>query len=86
MQCSSCSFSTKEIKTSKISEKLGEEEKPVVEVIDKELETEPLTDAKCPKCGHDKAYYSLVQTRSADEPETKFLKCAKCGFRWRDYT
>ncbi|MGV8162577.1 MAG: transcription factor S [Candidatus Nanoarchaeia archaeon] len=45
----------------------------------------PETDAECPKCKHQKASYWLVQTRAGDEPETKFLKCRKCAFTWRDY-
>lgn len=56
-----------------------------VEVVDKEIETLPLMEAECPKCHHKRAYYQLVQTRAADEPETKFLKCEKCKHRWRDY-
>ncbi len=39
----------------------------------------------CPECGHDKAYYELKQTRSADEAPTRFFECAKCGHKWRDY-
>ncbi len=46
----------------------------------------PLTDEECPKCGHGKARYWLVQTRAGDEPETKFLKCEKCKHQWRDYS
>ncbi|MEK6946569.1 MAG: transcription factor S, partial [Nanoarchaeota archaeon] len=34
---------------------------------------------------HKTAYFWLVQTRAGDEPETKFLKCEKCGHTWRDY-
>ena len=41
-------------------------------------DTLPLTDADCPKCEHEKAYYWLVQTRAGDEADTKFLKCEKC--------
>ena len=37
------------------------------------------------QCGHDKAYYELKQTRSADEAPTRFFECAKCGHKWRDY-
>ena len=61
------------------------EKKKKVEVIDKEIETLPLMEAECPKCHHRKAYYYLVQTRAADEPETKFLRCEKCKHKWRDY-
>lgn len=46
----------------------------------------PVTDAECPKCHNKKAYYWTAQTRAADEPETKFLKCQKCGHTWRDYS
>lgn len=40
----------------------------------------------CPKCGHLRAYFMQIQTRSADEPMTTFYKCcnAQCGHRWRD--
>lgn len=41
----------------------------------------------CPKCGHLRAYFMQIQTRSADEPMTTFYKCcnAQCGHRWRDW-
>ena len=55
-----------------------------VPVIDKEIETLPLTDAICPKCGHKKAFYWTRQMRALDEPETKFFKCEKCKNIWRD--
>ncbi len=45
----------------------------------------PKTKAACPKCNNKEAYYWLVQTRSADEAETKFFECVKCSYRWRDY-
>ncbi len=57
-----------------------------IEVVDKNIETDPLTDAECPKCGHKKAFFYLVQTRASDEPETKFLRCEKCNSQWRDYS
>lgn len=57
-----------------------------VEVVEKKIETAPLAEEDCPKCGHKKAYYWLVQTRAGDEAETKFLKCEKCSHSWRDYS
>ena len=39
----------------------------------------------CPKCGHDRASYELLQTRSADEAPTRFFTCEKCGHKWRGY-
>ena len=56
-----------------------------IAVIEKEEEIHPITKEDCPKCGHDEARWWTVQTRSADEPETKFFKCTKCKRTWRDY-
>jgi len=56
-----------------------------IAVVEKDIETLPKMKEECPKCGHDEAYYWLQQTRSGDEPETKFLRCAKCKHTWRDY-
>lgn len=81
----SCGYKTKDLSQAKIKEVVRKEEKEL-EVIDKEeVETLPVTDAECPKCGHKKAYYWLVQTRAGDEAETKFLRCQKCRHTWREY-
>ncbi len=81
----SCGYKSKDI-AAKISEKAKQKEKEI-EVIEKsqDLETLPKMEAKCEKCGHNSAYFWLVQTRAGDEPETKFLKCEKCSHTWRDY-
>ncbi|XP_053684705.1 DNA-directed RNA polymerase III subunit RPC10 [Sabethes cyaneus] len=44
------------------------------------------TDADCPACAHNRAYFMQMQTRSADEPMTTFYKCCNpiCGHNWRD--
>ena len=48
---------------------------------------EPLPTAAvtCARCDHDRAWYTIKQTASADEPPTRFFKCTDCGYRWRDY-
>ena len=56
-----------------------------VEVIEN-LETRPKVKIKCEKCGNDVAYFWSQQTRSADEPETRFFKCTKCEHTWREYS
>jgi len=69
-------------------ESLKEELKPKsqeVSVVESEVETLPLTEVDCPKCMHKKAFYWTIQTRAADEGETKFLKCENCKHTWRDY-
>jgi len=55
-----------------------------VEVVES-IETRPKIKITCEKCGHKIAYYWTQQTRGADEPETRFFKCAKCNYTWREY-
>ncbi|WP_409200172.1 transcription factor S [Methanobrevibacter sp. DSM 116169] len=66
-----------------VSEKI--ESKDNVIMKGEEISTLPTTNATCPKCGHDKAEWWLQQTRSADEAETRFLRCVSCKNTWREY-
>ena len=58
-------------------------------VLDKaaedKLEVMPKMKAECPNCGNNEAWYRTQQTRKSDEPETAFLRCTKCDYRWRKY-
>lgn len=38
---------------------------------------------KCNRCGKRETTFYELQTRSADEPMTKFITCVNCGKRWR---
>jgi DNA-directed RNA polymerase subunit M len=61
----------------------------LVVVIGKEeqkLRTLPTVRVECPKCGNNQAYVWQVQTRSADESSTQFLRCTKCGYTFREYS
>ena len=40
---------------------------------------------ECPKCGYGEVYFWMMQTRSADEPMTRFYRCRRCGHTWREY-
>lgn len=81
-----CKCGYKEEGEAKITETQDNQNKKIEVVSDEELETMPITDeAECEKCGNKEAYYYTAQTRSGDEPETKFLICTKCGHKWRDY-
>ena len=67
--------------------KHSEKERLVVITEDTKLEERLLPKVKiqCPRCGNDEAYYWVVQTRRADEPPTRFYKCTRCGYVWREY-
>ena len=78
----SCGYKSSGQQKIEIKEK-GAEQK-AIEIIE-EVETRPLTPATCPKCDHNKAYFWTIQTRAADEPETRFFKCEKCKYTWREY-
>ncbi|MEB3780258.1 MAG: transcription factor S [Desulfurococcales archaeon] len=42
-------------------------------------------EMRCPKCGHDELLFWMMQTRAADEPPTRFYRCRRCGYTWREY-
>jgi len=45
----------------------------------------PKVKEECKKCHNREAYWWMLQTRSGDEPATKFYRCTKCSFTWREY-
>ena len=57
-----------------------------LEIPNEETERLPICEAKCDKCGNSEAYYWEIQTRASDEPPTRFFKCTKCKYTWRDYS
>lgn len=47
----------------------------------------PTTKVICPKCDKEvDAYWTLQQTRAADEPPTRFYRCRECNYTWREYS
>lgn len=54
-------------------------------VITDDVATLPKTRILCPECGNPEAYYTIRQTRAADEPETMIYRCCKCNHSWREY-
>ena len=77
---------TAKLKKFKISAHSGKKKGKIL-VIDKKskIDVLPKTDVTCPKCNNDKAYWWMQQMRSADEASTRFYKCTKCGYVWREY-
>ncbi len=74
-----------------MSRRITHTERDKTVIIDEEIKEKLRTAPKikgyviCPKCGNDEAYYWMMQTRRADEPPTRFYKCTKCGYVWREY-
>lgn len=64
---------------------VSEKKKKETVVIEDNRPDLPETDVRCQKCGNGRAYWWLIQTRSADEPPTQFYKCTKCKHTWREY-
>ena len=79
-----CGFSKnlEDEKNTSINEKVEASRK--IEIVEN-IEINPKVRIKCEKCAHGIAYYWIQQTRGADEPETRFFKCAKCEHTWREY-
>ncbi len=82
--CPRCKYSKKGAVKLSTTEKVDERKE--IAVVKKNLgATAPVVNEVCIKCGHGKAYFWMVQTRSSDESPTKFFKCVKCENTVRDY-
>lgn len=82
--CAKCSYKPKGNVKISSSQKMAKNAGVVV-IKEKELNTYPVVDMKCPECKNKDAYFWTLQTRSSDESETKFYKCTKCEHTWRVY-
>lgn len=83
-QFCSCGYSSDMKEDTKFTETVKQDD--VIEVVSENMDVYPSTDADCSKCGHNKAQFWTQQTRAGDEPETKFFRCEKCKYTWRDYS
>jgi len=82
--CAKCKYKPKGSIKIQASEKI--ETTVGVAVIDEDkLTTNPIIEIKCPECKNKEAYFWTLQTRAADESETKFYKCTDCEHTWRSY-
>lgn len=84
LYCGNCDY-TKSAEGESIELKEKVESGKKVEVVD-QVEMHPKIRSECKKCENDIAYYWTRQTRAADEPETRFFKCTKCNYTWREYS
>jgi DNA-directed RNA polymerase subunit M len=79
--CNKCGLEKKKTGSNLVVTKQTKKE---VAVFEEKINVLPKTKVKCPKCGHNEAYWILRQMRGSDEPETRFFTCAKCEYKWRE--
>ena len=85
-KCGYCrDFGSEDSKKFTIKETINRSPKEKIVVIEEDIDTLPKTREECPKCKNMEAYWWEIQTRSSDEPSTKFFRCTKCSHTWREY-
>ena len=88
LQCPQCNYT--EGQKAQPTKKIVNEEEPDFSLLAFEgnegEESLPTVKIDCEKCGYGEAVGWMFQTRSADEPTTRFYRCQKCKYTWRDYT
>lgn len=83
-RCKKCGHTEEPTGEIKIHNKMKDKDIVIVDEAD-DMIVLPTIAAKCPECGHDTAEWWLRQLRSADESETRFFRCVKCKYTWREY-
>lgn len=71
--------------TDTVTIKTTRSQKEITIVDDKPMATLPTIAIRCPKCGHNSAFWWLRQLRAADESEVRFFRCTECDHTWRQY-
>lgn len=64
-------------------EKLQEKQRATDEFLYLKKPESNTDEFKCSKCRQRKCTYYELQTRSMDEPMTKFVRCLVCDYRWQ---
>ncbi|MDK2892649.1 transcription factor S [Methanohalophilus sp.] len=86
IKCRKCGYTKEQgAATEDMVSKAKQDDREVTILEDNFDQGLPTTTARCPECGNNLAYWWLRQLRSADESETRFFKCTKCGATWREY-
>ena len=67
-------------------QQLDENNKITIKDEKNDIQSLPIEKEPCSKCGNEEAYSWQRQTRSGDEPATRFYRCVKCEHTWREYS
>jgi len=84
VKCARCNYKSKskiKIETTELIETASE----IGVITDSDNDVFPVISCNCNKCGNKEAYFWTSQTRAGDEAETKFFRCTKCKYTWREY-
>ncbi|WP_126451184.1 transcription factor S [Sulfodiicoccus acidiphilus] len=86
-RCPKCGYEEEATQSLTIVTRVRHDDKEKMLVLDEQVPagSQKMKGIICPSCGGDEAFYWMLQTRSADEPITRFYKCTKCGKVWREY-
>jgi DNA-directed RNA polymerase subunit M len=85
--CGSCGHETPrdEAAESSMTSTQSQEESEIIDTSEVEAEDMgPTTNARCPECDNDRAFWEMKQIRAADESETRFFTCTECEHKWRE--
>ncbi len=85
-KCPVCGYEGEGGKLVNIVSSVSSSSSEEIPIIKEEMLSSPVVTKVCPKCGNSKAYFQMVQTRSADEPPTRIYLCTKCGYSWREFS
>ncbi len=83
LECRKCGWTSKGPTKSQVVKKEAVIKERVV--VEDAVDPRAQQQVECPKCGHGKAYFHLMQTRRSDEPPTEINECMECGHSWREY-
>jgi len=86
--CNSCGYVKDASNVNmKLVEKREKNPKEELVIVDSNVQVNvmPRVKATCPRCGNNEAYWWMVQTRRGDEAPTRFYRCTKCNYTWREY-
>ena len=85
--CGSCGYeeASADVDEASMTTTQGQETSEIVDTSEVDAEdVGPTTDARCPECGNDRAFWEMKQIRAADESETRFFTCTECDHKWRE--
>lgn len=84
LQCKKCGWTSEGPAKRHVIQSHTPEDKERV-VLEEAHDVRPEQEITCPKCGHHRAKFHLMQTRRSDEPPTQINECVSCGHGWREY-